>query len=208
MKHCKEHNGTFLSNTHRTSNHNKMGNNSNHIRNSDIRDMVKMASAIVQGQHSVVSMESLSQMWNIGLETVQQMLWVTTQHGVFSAIHSLNCRYRVDHLHFHHRQLNSTFYTDGFQSKVTSLRGNLHVQVYMNGKFTVVYPIPNKSWVRDTLRSFTNDFGIPDGLIADLAGEQTGDQTEFLRQIQQSNIWLHHMEKGCTRTRITVWNER
>ena len=163
-KHCKEHNGTllsnthgtsnhnetgnnsnhigtFLSNTHGTSNHNKMGNNSNHIRNSNTRDMVKMASAIVQGWHSVVSMENLSRMWNIGLETVQQMLWVTTQHGVRSAIHPLNRRYRVNHLHFHHCRLNSTFYTDGLRSKVTSLRGNLHAQVYTNGEFTVVYPM-------------------------------------------------------------------
>ena len=59
------------------------------------------------------------------------------------------------------------------------------------------HPIPNKSRVRDSLRSFTDDFGIPDGLIANLAGEQTGDQTEFLWQIWWSNIWLHHMEKGC-----------
>ena len=125
------------------------------------------------------------------------MLWETTQHGVRSAIHPLNRRYRVNHLHFHHCRLNSTFYTDGLRSKVTSLRGNLHAQVYTNGEFTVVYPIPNKSRVRDTPRSFTDDFGIPDGLIADLAGEQTGDQTEFLWQIWWSNIRLHHMEKGC-----------
>ena len=67
----------------------------------------------------------------------------------------------------------------------------------MNGKFTMVYLIPNKSQVRDTLtlRSFTDDFGIPYGLITDLAGEQTGDQMEFLWQIQQSNRWLHHTEK-------------
>ena len=116
MKHCKEHNGTFLSNTHGSSNHNKMGNNSNHIRNSNTRDMVKMALAIVQGRHSIVSTENLSRIWNIGLETAQQTLRVTTQHGVRSAIHPLNCRYRVDQLHFHCHQLNSTFYADGVGS--------------------------------------------------------------------------------------------
>ena len=151
-----------------------------------------MALAIVQGWHSVVSVENLSQMWNIGLETVQWTLWVTTQHGVRSAIHPLNHRYRADHLHFHHCWLNSTFYTVGLRSKVTSLRGNLHAQVYTNGEFIMVYLIPNKSQVGGTLRSL----GILDGLITDLAGDQTGDQTEFLRQIWQSNIWLHHMEKG------------
>ena len=41
MKHCKEHNRTFLSNTHRTSNNNEMGNNINHIRNSHTRDIVR-----------------------------------------------------------------------------------------------------------------------------------------------------------------------
>ena len=49
----------------------------------------------------------------------------------------------------------------------------------------------------DTLRAFIDDFGIPDTLIADLAGEQSGENTEFLNQVRHHNIRLHHTEKGC-----------
>ena len=48
----------------------------------------------------------------------------------------------------------------------------------------------------DTLCAFIDDFGIPDTLIADLAGEQSGENTEFLNQVCRHNIRLHHTEKG------------
>ena len=48
----------------------------------------------------------------------------------------------------------------------------------------------------NTLRAFIGDFGIPDTLIADLAGEQSGENTEFLNQVRRHNIRLHHTEKG------------
>ena len=166
-----------------------------------------MALAIVQGWHSVVSVENLSQMWNIGLETVQWTLWVTTQHGVRSAIHPLNHRYRADHLHFHHCRLNSTFYTVGLRSKVTSLRGNLHAQVYTNGKFTMVYLIPNKYQVGDTLRSLRM---ILESLM-DSSLTWQGTKLETKRSScgrYGSRIYGFIIWKKDTRTRITMWNER
>ena len=86
---------------------------------------------------------------------------------------------------------------DALRSKVISLRGNNHCQVYTTGTFTAVYPTWTKDRTGDTLCAFIDDFGIPDTLIADLAGEQSGENTEFLNQVRRHNIRLHHTEKGC-----------
>ncbi len=81
-------------------------------------------------------------------------------------------------------------------SRVQSLRGNKCAQVFTDGKFTAIYPLTTKEHAGDALREFSSDVGIPDTLIADLAGEQTGDNTELLKQIRRLDIRLHHTEKG------------
>jgi hypothetical protein len=50
-------------------------------------------------RHTIVSAETLSKMWNIGLETAQRTLRVTTQNGLRTAVHPITRRYRVDRLH-------------------------------------------------------------------------------------------------------------
>ena len=147
-------------------------------------------------RHSAATPETLSRLWNGGLDTAQKTLRATMQHGMRSAVHPLTRRYRTDQLHFHRRHLNTTFHTDALRSKVISLRGNNHCQVYTTGMFTVVYPMQTKDRTGDTLCAFIDDFGIPDTLIADLAGEQSGENTEFLNQVRCHNIQLHHTEKG------------
>ena len=147
-------------------------------------------------RHSDVSPENLSRTWNVGLETARRTLRVTTQHGTRSAIHPITRRYRADHLHLNRKRLNTTFYTDGLHSRVVSLHGNKCAQVFTNGRFTAVYPTTTKSQTGDALRSFTEDVGIPDTLIADLAGEQSGQHTDFVKQARHLRIRLHHTEKG------------
>ena len=148
-------------------------------------------------RHSAATPETLSRLWNVGLDMAQKTLHATTQHGMRSAVHPLTRQYRTDQLHFHCRRLNMTFHTDALRSKVISLRGNNHCQVYTTRTFTVVYPIRTKDRTGDTLRAFIDDFGIPDTLIADLAREQSGENMEFLNQVRRHNIRLHHTEKGC-----------
>ena len=147
-------------------------------------------------RHSVVTPELLSRQWSIGLDTARQTLRATTQNGIRTAIHPITRRYRVDHLHLHRRRLNRTFYTDTLFSRVTSLRGHKCAQVFTDGSFTTVYPMHSKKEASDALRMFIQDVGIPDTLMADLAGEQTGDDTEFIKQAKRNDISLHWTEKG------------
>ena len=147
-------------------------------------------------RHTPISPEAISRIWNIGLETAQRTLRGTTQDGVRTALHPITRRYRVDHIHLHRQRLNATFYTDTLLSKVPSIRGNKCAQVFTDGRFTAVYPLKSKAMAGDALREFSSDVGIPDTLVADLAGEHTGYDTEFAKQIRRLDIRVHYAEKG------------
>ena len=65
-----------------------------------------------------------------------------------------------------------------------SLKGNKCAQVYTDGNFTAIYPMITRAQAGDTLHELSSDVGIPDKLICDLAGEHTGDNTEFIKQVK------------------------
>lgn len=151
---------------------------------------------LTRHRHTPISPEAISRIWNIGLDTAQRTLRGTTQDGVRTAIHPITRRYRIDHLHLHRQRLNATFHKDTLLSRIPSIRGNNCAQVFTDGRFTAVYPLKSKSMAGDALREFSSDFGIPDTLVADLAGEQTGADTEFVKQIRRLDIRIHYAEKG------------
>ena len=135
--------------------------------------------AVQTERHSPATAETMSRLWGIGPDTAQQMMRMTTQQGICTVVHPISWRYRVDHLHFHWRHLNTTFHTDTLFSKVQSLRGHKCAHVIMDGKFTTVYLLQSKAQAGNALHEFINNVGIPDSLVADLAGEHTGTNTEF-----------------------------
>ena len=158
--------------------------------------VISVSALFAQHRHSPVTAENLSRMWNVGLDTARRTLRATTQQGIRTAIHPITRRYRTDQLHLHRKRLNATFYTDTLFSKVQSLRGNKCAQVFTDGRFTAVYPLTTKQHAGDALRELTIDVGVPDTLVADQAGEQTGRHTEFARQVQQLHIQMHYTEPG------------
>ena len=83
---------------------------------SDMMESIKISSFQVNW-HSSPTPETVSRLWNVGLETAQQTLRATTQQGICSAVHPIFRRYRVDHLHFHRKRLHATFHTDTLFSK-------------------------------------------------------------------------------------------
>ena len=106
---------------------------------SDVMESVQISSFQIN-QHSSPTPETVSRLWNVGLETAQRTFRATTQQGICSAVHPIFRRYRVDHLHFHRKRLHVTFHTDMLFSKIILLRGNKCAQVFTNGTFTAVYP--------------------------------------------------------------------
>ena len=153
-------------------------------------------SAVATERHSIHSPETLSRLWNVGIETAKRTMRATTQKGIRQALHPIFRRYRTDHIHLHRNRLNDIWYFDHSPSKFVSLNGNDGVHVITNGSFTKAIPQPSKKYTGKSLRLFSHDIGIPDRLITDLAGEHTGRHTEFMRQIKHLDIDIHYSEKG------------
>ena len=154
---------------------------------------------ITTDRHSSISPENLSKKWMIGLESARRTLRVTTQQGIRTAINPITRRYRVDNLALHRHRLNTRFYTDTLFSRTTSLAGNKCAQVFTDGQFTAVYPLTSKADVGQSLAKFIDEVGVPDGLTADLAGEQTGPKTQFTKLARFHRIDLKWAEKGTSK---------
>ena len=67
----------------------------------ELAEQKKAASVITNDRHSKVTPEELARKWNVGLQTAKDMLQVTTQCGIRTAVHPMTRRVRVDHLNLH-----------------------------------------------------------------------------------------------------------
>jgi len=63
-----------------------------------------------------------------------------------------------------------------------------------SGYFATVYPMDTKSKAGDALRTFFQEFGVPDRWTCDGSKEQTGKKTEFMQQVRKNDIDLHVIE--------------
>ena len=61
-------------------------------------------------RNSTHTAEEVSRKFNIGIERAKITIRVTTQRGIYHAVHPLHCRYRADHMHINGRRLNGKFY--------------------------------------------------------------------------------------------------
>ena len=155
----------------------------------------KTNATITNERHHGVKSELLAQKWGIGLEKARQTLKATTQHAVRSAVLPLKRRYRTDLLSQRLRRLNCRFYTDTLFSKQVSANGNTCAQLFTDGKGAVIiYPMRSKAQAGQMLTAFTQDVGIPNELVMDGASEQTGPNTEMVKEIRRKQIKVHITE--------------
>jgi hypothetical protein len=140
-----------------------------------------IGAAFTSERHSSVKFENLSRKWNIGLETAKRTLQVTTQQGIWTAVHPSHRQYQVNQLHLNRQRLNRDWFTDTLFSKVASIRGNTCAHIFTNSNFTTVHPL-NLKRVSQVLIKFTDDIGIADTLLSDGAAEDTGQHTDFMKK--------------------------
>ena len=139
-------------------------------------------------RHSMVSAQSLSEKWQIGVQQAAKTIKATTQAGVRSALMPLGRRYRADRM-FHRRRLHDRFYTDTMVSRYKSRDGNKYAQIFANESlFTAVYPIESKSHAGKAFTEFINEFGVPNELVMDGAMEQTGKHTDFRKALDKHEV--------------------
>ena len=144
---------------------------------------------ITNDRHHGVSPELLAQKWGIGIEKAKMTLKSSTQDSIRSAILPLTRRYRTDFMSQRLRRLSTTWYTDTLFSKQKSVVGNTCAQLFTDGKgFTYVHPMTSKKYAGEALHKVTIDVGVPNTLISDGAGEQTGDSTYFQEVVKRCHI--------------------
>ena len=124
--------------------------------------------------HLTITPSDLSKRWYIRLGQMTQMLKVTTQWLICSAILPLARRYHADRM-FIRPHIRGTIYTDTMNGRYKSLDGNKHAQIFANESFLATsYLMEHKSSAGQTLKEFISDFGIPDKLVCNGAAEQVG----------------------------------
>ena len=144
---------------------------------------------ITDNRHHDMSPELLSQKWGIGIEKAMDTIKYTTQDNIRSAILPLTRRYRTDFMSQRLRRLSTTWYTDTLFSTQKSILGNTCAQMFTDGKgFTYVHPMKSKAQAGEALHKITIDVGVPNTLISDGAGEQTGDNTYFKEVTKRCHI--------------------
>ena len=108
-------------------------------------DVPSRRTFISKERHSQVSPEELSDRWCIGLQQAKNIIKITTQKGVRSAILPLSRRYRADRV-FERPLLRGDFYTDTMDARAKSLEGNKYAQVFASKDlFAKAYPMATKS---------------------------------------------------------------
>ena len=175
---------------------NEVDNELDKVDDKSLHGQVTINATTSKERHTKFTPETLSKTWKIGLDTATKTLQVTTQRGVRTAMHPIQRRYRVDHLDLHRTRLNTMFHVDMLFAKTKSLRGNLCATVFTDSQYTAVYPAENRTHAGQALADFSQDVGIPDYLTADLAGEFSGPNTEFMRHVRQLRIQMHWAEKA------------
>ena len=145
-------------------------------------------------RRGTVTAQSLSERWFIGLEQAKKTLAATTQRMIRSAILPLARRYRADRM-FERPRIKDVIFTDTMDGQYRSLDGNCHAQIFANKDFfAVAYPLEKKSHAGEGLKQFISDFGVPDTLLCDGSGEQTGKRTTFREQVRKHAIDLQVTE--------------
>ena len=145
-------------------------------------------------RHLTVIPSNLSERWYIGLGQATQMLKVSTQWLMRSAILPLAGRYCADRM-FIRPRIRGTIYTDTMNGHYKSLDGNKHAQIFANESFfATTYLMEHKSSAGQALKQFISDFGIPDKRVCDGAAEQVGKPTVFQSTVRKQAIDLQITE--------------
>lgn len=103
-------------------------------------------------------------------------------------------RYRADWMYKRPR-LKGVIFTDTMHGHFKSLDGNKYAHVFATEDFfAAVYPMESKARSGEALKEFIVDFGVPDKIVMDGAGEQTGRNTTFMQQVRKHHIDIHLTE--------------
>ena len=170
---------------------------------SDVMESVKISSFQVN-RHSSPTPETVSRLWNVGLETAQRMLRATTQQGIHSAVYPIIRHY--------------TYISTG-RDCTRPFTLTRYFQKLFHYEETNVHRFSRMAHSRQCTPSCqSHTRGTPFGNSSMMLEFQTGYMRTFQRNIRErtqssnnryvSSISKCIMQKRGERTRITALNER
>jgi hypothetical protein len=145
----------------------------------------KILSINSETRHTTITVEEVCQKFRCGIETAKKTLQKTTQRGIRRSLNPLHRRYRTYHPDLHRNRLDVSFSSDTLFAKVKSLQGNSCAQLYTTGKYTKLYPMPDKTAasIGETILDVFNNVGIPNKMVTDLGSEMVGRYTPFRKEV-------------------------
>ena len=153
-----------------------------------------IGSSIITERHSSVTPERISKIFGCGIQTAKDTLHVTTQHGVWSAVHPLTRCYWTDLLSLCYRCLDTLMYSDTMHFKVKSLAQHTCAQIFAMDDYVRAYPVCAEWLILETLCTLAEDVGVPRELLMDNTNVMTGPEAEFNKQARFLWIKMHSIE--------------
>lgn len=126
-----------------------------------------------------VDVSTLARCWGTGEAAVKATLQVTTQWGFRSYTMPLTQWFWMRQAQLHYPHLQTKVYSDTMFSDVKSIIGNKCAQVFVTTEgYSKAYPMKSKAEAGDKLNEFIKSIGIPEHIITDNAGEESGGSWE------------------------------
>ena len=151
---------------------------------------------VANTRHSVITPEHVAKIMHMGLDKAKNLLKVTTQKGVRTAVHPIHRRYRTDHIDLNRDRLRGKWYVDWMPAKRKSITQATGAWIYTNGFFSEVYPSESKKSTNasQSLNDFCQDVGIPEHIKSDRAPELCGRTSAFLSLAKRKHIECTYAE--------------
>ena len=157
-----------------------------------LKEDVPSAKTFHTSEHkSTVSASDLSERWFIGLKQATQTIKSTSQWLLRLAISPLAKKYRADRM-YKDLPLRGVVYTNTMHGHFKFLDGNKYTQIFSREDyFVAAYAMESKALASDALKEFITKYGMPDKIIMDVTGEQTGKRSTFMEQVREHLIDHH-----------------
>ena len=133
-------------------------------------------SSLVTKKSSLLSSETLSMRWGIGLQVAERTLKATTQKAVKTVAYpNVERQWPTGDRPLRYKKLNHQVFHDTLHARTPSLRGNKCAEIYATDfGWSRVFPMKKVSEVHETPDMFLSRYGIPEALVSDGAKAYLG----------------------------------
>jgi hypothetical protein len=166
--------------------------------------MSNISTVVTLSKSNANSVKKLAKAWKLDHATAQRTINANSQRNERNHNHTLERNTNTNDRFYRYRHINHCLYMDTMISakkngKSTRQNTCAHIMVTDKG-FIKAYPLEKRAHVKDAIRRFCKDIGVPVAFICDPAGEQTSKEVKSF--IREAGSTLRILEEG------TQWANR